>query len=310
MRKGFGSILVRCLVVLTAALAPGFDFPRCFASDDVAAGGATGDELQFESVAGYFAPIGRPDDPGMAPLDEELPWDYRQALTVERGSGERLIDRTTDPTSWLMDIRFRQLWNWPVEATDPDTQTLEFRPTIPFVVWDHVNLLRVTVPYNLEGADGAGLGDVQIFDLIVFEETWGRWGIGPSVRLTPNSGSDGDTFRAGPAAGAVTKNEHWTVGFLTQNFLSDGASESRLQPILAYKFDDMWSVSIGESEFRYDWNDAMWTQIPLGVQVDRIFDAQGQKLQFFINPQYNFQRDSSNSGWTLFIGVTLLVPGA
>jgi hypothetical protein len=196
-----------------------------------------------------------------------------------------------------------------VEVTDPDTQTLEFRSTIPFMVWGHENLLRVTVPYDLEGNDAPGLGDVQIFDLVVFQQSWGRWGVGPSLELTPSSGSD-DTFRAGPAAGAVTKNKHWTVGFLTQNFLSDDATESRLQPILAYKFDDVWSVGIGESEFRYDWNDDNWTQIPLGVEVDRIFDIHGQKLQIFINPQYNFQRDSSNSGWTLFLGVTLLIPEA
>jgi hypothetical protein len=166
------------------------------------------------------------------------------------------------------------------------------------------------VPYNLEGARATGLGDVQIHDLIVFEESWGRWGIGPSVEITPNSGTDDDTFRAGPAAGAVAKNKHWNLGFLTQNILSECASQSRLQPILAYKFDDQWSVGIGQSEFRYAWNDDTWTQIPLGIQGDHIMDVHGQNFHFYVHPKYNYQRDSSNSGWTLFLGVELLVPEA
>lgn len=257
----------------------------------------------------FGAPIptdGESDPPAV----EELPSDAFVVRQLGRGSRERLIDRITDPTAWLMDLRYRQHWNWPVDATDPDTQALQFRPTIPFLAWDQVNILRVTVPYDLAGPDGAGLGDVQLFDLIVFEADWGRWGIGPSLRLKPSSDTDGDTFQAGPAGGAVSKTKHWTLGVLTQNFLADTDSETRIQPILAYKFDDQWALGIGESEFRYDWESSMWTQLPLGLEVDYIADFSGQKIQFFVNPQYNFQRDASNSGWTVFVGLTLLVPDA
>ena len=130
------------------------------------------------------------------------------------------------------------------------------------------------------------------------------------ISISGATGSDDDTFQLGPAAGAMAKKKHWTLGVLMQNFLSDDSSESILQPILAYKFDDASSVGIGASEFRYDWNDGTWTQIPLGVQLDHIADVYGQKVQFFINPQYNFQRDSNNSGWTLFMGIVLVVPRA
>lgn len=132
--------------------------------------------------------------------------------------------------------------------------------------------------------------------------------MGPSLRLI--SDADDDSLQAGPAAAAVAKNRHWTVGALTQNFLNDDASQSRLQPILAYKFNDEWSVSIGESEFRYAWNSDRWSQVPLGIELDKIVDPWGQKMQLFVNPQYNFAREESNSGWTLFLGLTLLVPEA
>ena len=44
------------------------------------------------------------------------------------------------------------------------------------------------------------------------------------------------------------------------------------------------------------------------MQLDRITDMCGAKVQFFVNPQYDFEREASNSGWTLFVGLTLVVP--
>ncbi len=222
--------------------------------------------------------------------------------------GERLIDRVTDPTSWLMDLRMRHEWTWPTSPGNSDSQSVQFRPTIPFQAWGTINILRVTVPYDVQSDGGAGIGDVEIFDLVVVQESWGRWGVGPSLRLIADAADD--SLQAGPAAAAVAKNRHWTVGALTQNFLNDDASQSRLQPILAYKFDEAWSVGIGESEFRYDWHSDRWSQLPLGIELDKIVDPWGQKMQLFVNPQYNFARDESNSGWTLYLGLTLLVPDA
>ncbi len=48
----------------------------------------------------------------------------------------------------------------------------------------------------------------------------------------------------------------------------------------------------------------------MGIELDKIVDPWGQKMQLFVNPQYNFAREESNSGWTLFLGLTLLVPEA
>ncbi|WP_152099855.1 hypothetical protein [Lacipirellula parvula] len=246
------------------------------------------------------------DETGMPAVDETFSSGIHEEIARRRG--ERLIDRVTDPTSWLMDLRMRQNWSWPTSTGDGDSQSVQFRPTIPFQAWGTINILRVTVPYDVQSDDGAGIGDVEIFDLLVVQESWGRWGVGPSFRLLTDANDD--SLQAGPAAAAVTKNRHWTVGVLSQNFLNDDASQSRIQPILAYKFDDAWSVGIGESEFRYDWGSDRWSQLPLGIELDKIVDVWGQKLQLFVNPQYNFARDESNSGWTLFLGLTLLVPEA
>jgi hypothetical protein len=226
------------------------------------------------------------------------------------GSDAPLIDRVVDPISWLMDFRFRENWNWPIGNSGPDSQQFEFRPTIPFKAWDQVNLLRVTVPYDIQGTDAPGLDKVTIFDAVIFEPDWGRWGIGPEVQLDPHSTTGQDEFQIGPVFGGITKSKHWSAGFICQNFLSGNDSKTQIQPVLAYKFNEQLALAIGDMQFKYDWNKRQWTQLPLGIELDYIADLWGQKMQFFANPQYNFETDSSNSGWTVFVGLVLLVPGA
>jgi hypothetical protein len=243
-------------------------------------------------------------------ISDELRESDRRRAIPESSRRERLIDRLTDPTEWLMSFRLRQSWNQPLNANAGETQETEFRPTIPFIAWDCENILRVTLPYDVQSPSGAGLSDVTIFDLIVTQASWGRWGVGPVVRLVPESSDGSNEFQIGPAAGAVMKNSHWTVGVLSQNYFSDDVGQSRLQPILAFKPSERWAIGVGEFEFRYDWEDGRWTQLPLGLQVERIADLFGQKVDLFANPQYNFASGSSNSGWTFYLGLSLLVPEA
>jgi hypothetical protein len=226
------------------------------------------------------------------------------------GRNDRLIDRVVDPISWLMQYRFREDWNWPLGDSGLDAEQFQFRPTVPFLAWDQVNLLRVEVPYNIQGSSSPGLDKVTVFDVLVFEPDWGRWGIGPGFRFDPRANTGEDSFQMGPEFGAVEKSKHWTVGFICQNYLSDNNSESQIQPILAYKFNEKLALAIGDMQFMYNWNTQKWTQLPLGIELDYIADLWGQKVQFFANPQFNFERTSSNSGWTIFVGLTLLVPGA
>jgi hypothetical protein len=233
-----------------------------------------------------------------------------QSATIEQGSQESALDRVTDPISPTINIRFRESWNWPVNDSDPDNQEFQFRPTIPFQAWGRENILRVTIPYEITGGDAPGLGSVTILDLAVHKADWGRWGIGPVVRFIPANNTNAETFHIGPALGASSKDEHWIVGVLTQNFFGDNFAESRIQPILSYKFDEQWAVGVGEFEFRYDWENATWTQLPLGVELDYIADICGQKVQFFVNPQFNCADNADNTGWTIFLGLTLIVPNS
>src|SRR5262249_31007358 len=143
-----------------------------------------------------------------------------------------------------------------------------------------------------------------MFDAVIFEPDWGRWGFGPEVQFNPHSTSGKDEFQIGPVFGAVAKNDGWTVSFICQNFLSGNNSDTQVQPVLAYKFNERLALAIGDMQFKYDWNKKQWTQLPLGIELDYVTNFWGQKINWFINPQYNFVTTDSSSGWTVFVGLT------
>ena len=236
------------------------------------------------------------------------------ALTLEqqrreRNRGERLIDRATDPTAWLMQYHFRDRWIVPTGDSGADENEFQVRPTIPFLAWNQVNIFRAEINYDVENSSGSGLNEVRLFDPVVIEEAWGRWGVGPGVQLQPNSSSQ-DEFAIGPAAAAVCKSPHWTVGFITETFLGNDVAQLYFEPILAYKFDDRWSLSVGEMKLRYDWRESEWTQLPLGCSLDYISDLWGQKVRWFANPSFNFRNSSDSEEWMLNFGLDLLAPDA
>ena len=55
-----------------------------------------------------------------------------------------------------------------------------------------------------------------------------------------------------------------------------------------------------------DWKNDQWTQLPLGVQINRIAIIRKSPVRFFYNPQYNFRDLPGNTRWQLVFGVSLL----
>ena len=93
------------------------------------------------------------------------------------GSADDLSSQATDPTASLMAFNFQGLYTGGFHGQSKlpdDSWTLQFRPVIPFKAFDHPNILRLTVPYHLSGRGDEGFEPVSLFDLVVFNESWGR----------------------------------------------------------------------------------------------------------------------------------------
>ena len=161
----------------------------------------------------------------------------------EPASDDELAAQATDPTAALMSLQLNDWYTASFHDQDGSANQVVFRPVIPFRLLGTQHIFRATVPYFTSSPSGStGLADITIFDLVVFNQSWGRWGVGVSGTLP--SGADGlttDKWTAGPAAGFVNssgKTYRW--GLFAQTFFSfAGDSDAHevglvnIQPILS-----------------------------------------------------------------------------
>jgi hypothetical protein len=96
----------------------------------------------------------------------------------EAQGGQTLGQAAEDPTASLMSV---QLADWYTARfhglSDEDANTVVLRSAIPFKAGDLNHIFRATVPFITDSPSlDAGLSDMTLFDLIVFNQRWGRWG--------------------------------------------------------------------------------------------------------------------------------------
>jgi hypothetical protein len=234
------------------------------------------------------------------------------AAPSETQPGEDLASRAIDPTASLMALNFQGTYTGGFYGEAPglpnDAWSLTFRPAIPFNFLDHPNLLRVTVPYQLSGRGQEGFGPISVFDLFMFNHSWGRWGLGPLMNFD-TTGDLTDEFSMGPAVGAVANlSKKLKVGLFSQNLFAGDTAISQIQPVIAYQLGDGWAISAGDLQFAYDWKASQWLSAPVGFQIGKVTKIGSQPVRFALNPQYNLiDRDGLNE-WSLTFTFTALFP--
>jgi hypothetical protein len=222
---------------------------------------------------------------------------------------QSLAEQAVDPTAALMSFQLVDNYSASLWQQDGTSNQLLFRGAVPFRAWRTSHILRVTVPYTTGGVRGAGSEPVQIFDLIVFQQKWGRWGLGPLLSLGQDGGPDGaGPFAFGPALGIVIQRGRWTLGVLNQNLFGRNIAISQLQPIIAYQLGDGWALSAGDSQYPYDWHAGSFTTVPLSLQLSKVLKLAGQPVRLFVNPQYNLLDKPGADQWKFGSGFAVLVP--
>jgi hypothetical protein len=180
------------------------------------------------------------------------------------------------------------------------------------------HILRVTQPYATSSPSGATRPvDKTIFDLIVFNQPWGRWGAGISGTLpTGANGLTTDKWTGGPALGFVnssTKQYNW--GLFAQSFFSFAGKDSapdvglvNLQPIFSYQLGAGRSLSLGNSAIVYDFERSRWSSLLTSVNYGQVVSLWGQKWRPNIEVDYDFQDRTGTPKVTLRAGFALLLP--
>lgn len=226
--------------------------------------------------------------------------------------GEDLSSKASDPTASLMAINLLGSYTGGYHGNgvgmEDETTSITFRPAIPFTFLDHPNLLRLTVPYQLGGRGEEGFGAVSVFDLFMFNHSWGRWGFGPLLNFD-TTGDLPDSFASGPAVGLVANaGKKLKLGLFSQNLFAGDTAISQLQPVIAYQLGGGWSLSAGDLQYVYDWNASQWMSAPIGFQIGKVTKFGALPVRFAANPQYNLIDREGLNEWSVSLTFTALFP--
>lgn len=108
---------------------------------------------------------------------------------VAQNEGQSLASQANDPTASLMSFQFQNYYSPNLHNTPGTSNVAQFRAAIPFQLWGMNHIARLTLPYVTKSANGrTGMSDATLFDLVTFDRSWGRFGVG-AVALLP-TGSD------------------------------------------------------------------------------------------------------------------------
>ena len=240
------------------------------------------------------------------------------ATQAQDAGKQSLSQAASDPTASLMSFQLQtfytsSLYNLPGKSS----KKLQFRAAIPYTLGNTNNIARITVPYMVDTPSGAsGFGDITVFNLTVFNRSWGRWGAG-IVALLPTGKNDlsAEKFAVGPAVGVAAPSGKWLFGLFNQNlFTVSGDSGkpdvniSTLQPILNHSLTNHWSVGLSEMTIVYDWDAGRFTSLPLGVKLAKLVKLGGHPVQLMGSYEHNFYDQGTGPKDTFQFTMKLLLP--
>jgi len=238
---------------------------------------------------------------------------------AEGESGQSLGQAASDPTASLLALQLQNVYVGDFHNLDDEnTNTVQFRAAVPFNTGTLKHIARATLPMITDSLSGKrGLGDLVLFDLIVFERDWGRFGVGP-VMLFPTASSDeigARKWAAGPALGFAASSPKLVWGLFNQNLFSfagdgdrDNVNVSILQPLFSYSLPQKWSIGVSEMNVTYDWRKRKWVNLPLGAKLSKLIKFGDLPIQFSGYYEYNFADDEIAPEWTVNFTAKFLFP--
>jgi hypothetical protein len=215
---------------------------------------------------------------------------------------QSLEQAASDPTASLMSLQIADWHAFNYHHSDADDNTVTLRSALPFKIGEQKHILRVTLPFITDNpALDNGLSDTSVFDLAVFDRSWGRFGIG-LVGVLPTGGSarGAEKWGLGPALGFIMQADDFIWGLFNQNVFTVAGEDNRtdinqsaLQPIFTKKLGSGWSIGLSEMQITYDWETHRWSALPLGVGTSKLQKFGDQPIQFNFQYEHNFADDKT-----------------
>ncbi|MDN3922169.1 hypothetical protein [Roseateles violae] len=205
--------------------------------------------------------------------------------------------------------------------SDADSNAFLLRGALPHKLFGMPQLLRLTLPVvttpDLPPAGRhTGLGDLNIFDIVLFKESGFEWGIGPQLTIPTASRDEQGTgkWQAGLATMAIVP-QRWGLlgGLLTwqHSFAGDDdrptQNNMQLQPLIIYNLPQGWylrSTAVWTFDFAHSTH-----VIPVGAGLGKVFKSGRTTINAFVEPQWSVSHEGDGlPKFQVFFGLNLQFP--
>jgi len=243
-----------------------------------------------------------------------------------------------DPTAAITAFQLMYRWNdFNGLPGNVDQNTFVAQPIIPWKWGNQAHISRITASYVLSAPDWnapsdncspdlpppnyipcedqTGFADTAAVDFTLFDTSFGRIGFGPVLVIPTGKDSLGSgKWQIGPAGVYIGKSPKAIYGLLAQSFFSFAGDKDRTKvrsllfnPIFSYDLGNQWAIGASDMGFSYDLNTNKWTNVPLGIRIEKMFDWGKKGTRVFVDLEYNFMDNGISTGSTIRLFVVPLL---
>ncbi len=255
----------------------------------------------------------------------------QSVYSQDQDAETKALDSTA--TQWSFQLAYQTMPDYHNDRLNdgslrPDgaTDYLQLRIMMPLAFEKFTILPRITLRHYENAQGESGLGNTEIFGLII-PKSWdwgtGRMGIGPLITAPGDEKVAKDEWGYGFAAAWVNGKGNWFYGaLLTQSWqsidpvaLPAGTSDTNplgIAPIINYRLGKGWYVGNGDMTIQYDWDSKKW-KVPIGVRVGKVVLKDRGSWNYY----FEYQTSAIYSGWkgsavenSYRFNVTYTMPGS
>lgn len=186
---------------------------------------------------------------------------------------------------------------------------INLRGQLPYVAGaQYVFRLKLPIVTSAPASAVTGAGDLALYDLAVTDAPRDRWLAGITIRI-PTAQNDSlgtGKYSVGPAFGYAARAGLWTFGFFQQDYFSvigpaarSPVGQSKIEPVLTYALPRGWGVGLSSMTVTYDWVRNRWTEVPVGLSIDKQFGDGLRPLEAALEMEQNLADVKGAPGWTI-----------
>jgi hypothetical protein len=257
------------------------------------------------------------------------------APVIPETEEDQLAREVDDPTAILTQLKLQDQYtpeNFKTPAQTNEVNLKVVLPVEPLPLLPFKQIVRPTFKVQTLAVSQTShstiteFADVELLDLIVSDwpdpkKTGFGWGIGPTFVLptgrVPKAGNH--AWQAGPAAAVGYRGiPHLMVGFLFQNPMSFGYTNSsatpqsqvQFQPLISYSLGRGWYVKSADSTWKINLHHGTSTTIPISLGFGRVWKLEGFEVNAWTSGEWTAYRQYSSitPEYTVRFGLTLLFP--